>query len=155
MFLEGFNEVASMRLLTENERLMASVILIFIVYFGLDSLLSLIVGDESLVRGRLTLSFVTAMASGIVFYVYTKRSAPVSEPDKSMMILKKALTDDEIAIIDMVKDTPGVTQDSLRFRTDFSKSKVSALILNLEKKGIVQREKTGKTYKIFLSEFLK
>jgi uncharacterized membrane protein len=72
-----------------------------------------------------------------------------------MMILKKALTDDEIAIIDMVKDTPGVTQDSLRFRTDFSKSKVSALILNLEKKGIVQREKTGKTYKIFLSEFLK
>jgi hypothetical protein len=81
MFLEGFNEVASMRLLTENERLMASVILIFIVYFGLDSLLSLIVGDESLVRGRLTLSFVTAMASGIVFYVYTKRSAPVSEHD--------------------------------------------------------------------------
>ena len=142
-----------MRLLTENERLMASVIMIFIVYFGLDSLLSLIVGDESLVRGRLTLSFVTAMASGIVFYVYTRRSAPVSEPDKSMMILKKALTNDEITIIGMVKDTPGVTQDSLRFRTDFSKSKVSALILNLEKKGIVQREKTGKTYKIYLSEF--
>ncbi|MBU7017710.1 MAG: hypothetical protein HXS44_09385 [Theionarchaea archaeon] len=141
-----------MRLLTENERLMASVILVFIMYFGLDSLFSLVIRDESLVRGRLTLSFVTAMASGIVFYVYSRRSISVAEPDKSIMILKKALTDDEIAIIDMVKDTPGVTQDSLRFRTDFSKSKVSALILNLEKKGIVQREKTGKTYKIFLSK---
>lgn len=147
-----------MKLLTENERLMASVILVFIMYFGLDSLLSLIIKDESLVRGRLTLAFITAMASGIVFYVYSRRSAPAAEPDKSvkdrsMIILKKALTDDEVAIVDMVKDTPGVTQDSLRFRTDFSKSKVSALILNLEKKGIVQREKTGKTYKIYLSEF--
>ena len=147
-----------MKLLTENERLMASVILVFIMYFGLDSLLSLIIKDESLVRGRLTLAFITAMASGIVFYVYSRRSAPAAEPDKSvkdrsMIILKKALTDDEVAIVDMVRDTPGVTQDSLRFRTDFSKSKVSALILNLEKKGIVQREKTGKTYKIYLSEF--
>ncbi len=147
-----------MKLLTENERLMASVILVFIMYFGLDSLLSLVIEDESLVRGRLTLSFITAMASGIVFYVYSRRSAPAAEPDKSMkdksmIILKKALTDDEVAIVDMVKDTPGVTQDSLRFRTDFSKSKVSAIILNLEKKGIVQREKTGKTYKIYLSEF--
>lgn len=149
-----------MKLLTENERLMASVILIFIVYFGLDSFLSLIIGDEpaSLVRGRLTFSFVAGMASGIVFYLYSKRSDTAPEAqnlDKSIEILKRALTDDEMLIVGIVKDTPGVTQDSLRFRTDFSKSKVSALILNLEKKGIVQREKSGKTYKIFLSEFPK
>ena len=148
-----------MKLLTENERLMASVILIFIVYFGLDSLLSLVLSDEStsLVRGRLTFSFVAGMASGILFYLYSKRSsAPTDKQDmdRNIQILKHALNDDEMRIIDMVKDTPGLTQDSLRFRTDFSKSKVSALILNLEKKGIVQREKSGKTYKIFLSEFL-
>lgn len=147
-----------MRLLTENERLMASVILIFIVYFGLDSLLFLITGDESasFVRGRLTFSFVAGMASGILFYVYSKRSgtAAPGQQDK-VVILKRALNDDEMLIIDMVKDTPGLTQDSLRFRTEFSKSKVSAMILNLEKKGIIQREKSGKTYKIFLSEWLK
>ena len=148
-----------MKLLTENERLMASVILIFIVYFGLDSLLSLVLNDEStsLVRGRLTFSFVAGMASGILFYLYSKRSGAPSDKqdtDRNIRILKRALNDDEMRIIDMVKDTPGLTQDSLRFRTDFSKSKVSALILNLEKKGIVQREKSGKTYKIFLSEFL-
>ena len=148
-----------MRLLTENERLMASVILIFIVYFGLDSLLSLVIGDStSLLRGRLTFSFVVGMAAGILFYLYSKRSTPAPDGEplaRSMMILKKALTDDEMLLIDIVTDTPGVTQDSLRFRTEFSKSKVSALIVNLEKKGIIQREKTGKTYKIFLSEFLK
>lgn len=145
-----------MKLLTENERLMASVILIFIVYFGLDSLLSLVIGDQSFIRERLTFSFVVGMASGIVFYLYSRKAGTESGgTDKSMALLRRALSDDEMLIIDMVKDTPGVTQDSLRFRTDFSKSKVSALILNLEKKGIIQREKSGKTYKIFLSELLK
>jgi uncharacterized membrane protein len=138
---------------------MASVILIFIVYFGLDSLLSLVIGDAtSLLRGRLTFSFVVGMAAGILFYLYSRRSAPAPDGEplaRSMMILKKALTDDEMLLISIVTDTPGVTQDSLRFRTEFSKSKVSALIVNLEKKGIIQREKTGKTYKIFLSESLK
>ncbi|MGD2249047.1 MAG: MarR family transcriptional regulator [Candidatus Methanofastidiosia archaeon] len=141
--------------LTENERLMASVILIFIVYFGLDSFLSLVLSDQSefFVRERLTFSFVVGMASGILFYWYSKTTQP-SDLDK-MGILKRTLTDDEMLILSIVRDTPGVTQDSLKFRTEFSKSKVSALSLNLEKKGIIQREKSGRTYKIFLSEWLK
>lgn len=144
-----------MKLLTENERVMASVILIFIVYFGLDSLLSLVLGDQVLVRARLTFSFVAGMASGIVFYLYSKRARTESgDIKKSMKILNLALTKDEMLIIDMVKNAPGVTQDSIRFRTAFSKSKVSALVLHLERKGIIQREKSGKTYKIFLSELL-
>lgn len=151
-----------MKTLTDTERLMASVILIFIVYFGLDSLLSLISGEESapLVRQRLTLSFVAGMTSGIVFYLSSRRKPGEIEGsrdlnlDKSIAVLKRALTDDEMSIITMVKDTPGLTQDSLRFRTDFSKSKVSALLLNLEKKGIIQREKSGKTYKVYLSKWL-
>jgi uncharacterized membrane protein len=142
--------------LTENERLMASVILIFIVYFGLDSFLSLVLNDQaaSFVRERLTFSFVAGMVSGILFYWYSKKTTQSSELDK-MGILKRTLTDDEMLILTIVRDTPGVTQDSLKFRTEFSKSKVSALSLNLEKKGIIQREKSGRTYKIFLSEWLK
>jgi uncharacterized membrane protein len=93
------------------------------------------------------------MASGILFYWYSKTTQP-SDLDK-MGILKRTLTDDEMLILSIVRDTPGVTQDSLKFRTEFSKSKVSALSLNLEKKGIIQREKSGRTYKIFLSEWLK
>jgi uncharacterized membrane protein len=152
-----------MKPLTENERLMASVLLVFIVYFGLDSLMFLVAGDESpsVVRYRLGFSFVAGMASGILFYIYSKRSAPgktqkdESGLEKSMNILERALAEDEMLIIDMVRDTGELTQDSIRFRTGFSKSKVSALILNLERKGLIQRERLGKTYKIFLSDWLK
>lgn len=140
--------------LTESERLMASVILVFIVYFGLDSLLFLVTGDESasVVRYRLTFSFVVGMAAGILFYVYGHRPSPA---EKSFSILEKTLSDDEMLMVTLVRDAPGLTQDSLRFRTDFSKSKVSALLLNLEKKGVIQREKSGKTYKVHLGEWVK
>jgi uncharacterized membrane protein len=151
--------------LTENERLMASVILIFITYFGLDSLLFLFTGDESgtVVRNRLGLSFVVGMASGIGFYLATRKtptpetpSSPSPNIHRSMTILERALSEDEMLLIEMVRDAEkGLTQDSIKFRTGFSKSKVSALILNLEKKGLIQREKLGKTYNIFLSELLK
>jgi uncharacterized membrane protein len=144
---------------------MASVLLIFIVYFGLDSLVFLFTGDESasIVRYRLAFSFVVGMSSGIAFYLYSKRSAPmeISEKtdgdglDKSISILERALSEDEMTIIDMVRGTGELTQDSIRFRSGFSKSKVSALVLNLEKKGILQRERLGRTYKIFLSDWLK
>ena len=64
------------------------------------------------------------------------------------------LSDSEID--NMVRDAEaGRTQDSIKFRTGFSKSKVSALILNLEKKGLIQRERLGKTFNIFLSKLLK
>ncbi|MBU6998632.1 MAG: hypothetical protein HXS41_15005 [Theionarchaea archaeon] len=147
-----------MKLLTENERVMASIILIFIVYFGLDSLLSLIVEDESLIRQRLTFSFIVGIASGLVFYFISSRwghTPGTGTIDRSMNVLERALGDDEMMIISLVKDSVGITQDSVRFRTGFSKSKVSALILELEKKGIIQRERSGKTYKLFLGEWLK
>lgn len=154
-----------MKDLTENERLMASVILIFIVYFGMDSLLFLFTGDESgtVVRNRLSFSFVAGMGSGIGFYLLTKKAVPVETAaapstgmDRSMTILERALSEDEMLIIEMVREAEkGLTQDSIKFRTGYSKSKVSALILNLEKKGLIQRERLGKTYNIFLSELLR
>ncbi|MBU7015585.1 MAG: hypothetical protein HXS52_14565 [Theionarchaea archaeon] len=147
-----------MKLLTENERVMASIILIFIVYFGLDSLLSLIVEDESFVRQRLTFSFVVGTVSGLVFYFISSRWGHASGTgtiDRSMNVLGRALGDDEMMIVSLIRDSVGITQDSVRFRTGFSKSKVSALVLELEKKGIIQRERSGKTYKLFLGEWLK
>jgi uncharacterized membrane protein len=150
--------VMTVKALTENERVMAFVILIFIVYFGLDSLLSLMMKDESLLRQRLTSSFVAGVTAGLVFYFLSSRwghKPRTGDIDRSMNVLGRTLSDDEMMILSLVKDSSGITQDSVKFRTDFSKSKVSALVLGLEKKGIIQREKTGKTYKLFLGEWLK
>ena len=41
---------------------------------------------------------------------------------------------------------------SLRFRLNWSKAKISTILTNLDKKGIVQRQRTGKTYNIYLQK---
>jgi uncharacterized membrane protein len=146
---------------TENERLLATVLLIFIIYFGLDSVISLFfLGEDAVfIHYRLTLSFVIGMASGILFYLWAKpptvEAKVESKMEKSLSILERALNGDEILLLEIIKSTEGVTQDSLRFRTGFSKSKVSALLLNLERKGIISRERLGKTYKVSIGDWLK
>ncbi len=46
-----------------------------------------------------------------------------------------------------------ITQDSLRFRLDWSKAKVSTILTNLDRKGLIVRERSGKTYKVYLSSY--
>ena len=148
---------------TENERVLATFLLVFIVYFGLDSLASLVFTEESLsfLRYRLTLSFIIGIIAGSLFYMWAKREdeeEPGRKPkalDKSYAILERALSEDEALLLEIIRENEGITQDSLRFRTGFSKSKVSALLLNLEKKGIITRERLGRTYKVFISDWIK
>lgn len=153
---------------TENERILATALFILIIYFALDSILSLFIGDENptVLRYKLNLSFIASITFGGMFFYWARESygepeTPVDKADerpqihKSLSILERALNDDEIVLIDIIRENEGVTQDSLRFRTGYSKSKVSALILNLEKKGIIDRQKLGRTYKIFFSDWLK
>jgi uncharacterized membrane protein len=148
---------------TENERVLATFLLVFIVYFGLDSLASLVFTEESLsfLRYRLTLSFIIGIIAGALFYLWAKpeeEEKPVEKPkvlDKSYAILERALSEDEALLLEIIRENEGITQDSLRFRTGFSKSKVSALLLNLEKKGIITRERLGRTYKVFIADWIK
>jgi uncharacterized membrane protein len=148
---------------TENERVLATFLLVFIVYFGLDSLASLVFTEESLsfLRYRLTLSFIIGIIAGALFYLWAKpeeEEKPEEKPkvlDKSYAILERALSEDEALLLEIIRENEGITQDSLRFRTGFSKSKVSALLLNLEKKGIITRERLGRTYKVFIADWIK
>ncbi len=145
---------------TENERLLSSVILVFITYFGLNSLIFAILGEDSAsVPYLITLSFLGGMTLGVSFFLWTRSSAAMTESDSTKMrnieVLKKALSDDEALLIDIISGSEGVTQDSIRFKTGFSKSKVSAILSDLEKKDILSRERLGRTYKIFISDWLK
>jgi uncharacterized membrane protein len=145
---------------TENERLLSSVILVFITYFGLNSLIFAVLGDDSAsVPYLITLSFLIGMTLGVSFFLWTRSSAAMTESDSAMIrnieVMKKALSDNEALFIDLISGSEGVTQDSIRFKTGFSKSKVSAIISDLEKKDILSRERLGRTYKIFISDWLK
>jgi uncharacterized membrane protein len=67
-------------------------------------------------------------------------------------IIKRALSDDEKAVLDEIRRAGEITQDSLRFRLEWSKAKLSRILTNLDKMNIIQRERVGKTYNVFLTE---
>ena len=72
--------------------------------------------------------------------------------EKEYSIIRKALSDDEKKILDEVKKAGEITQDSLRFRLDWSKAKISTILTNLDKRELIQRERIGKTYKVYLQK---
>ncbi len=56
---------------------------------------------------------------------------------------------DERRIIDPILASPGLTQVDVRDRSDFSKSKVSQTVTDLEDRGLIRRERDGRTYRIY------
>lgn len=75
-------------------------------------------------------------------------------PPRPTPQLLSVLPADERRIIEPVIESPGVTQIELRDRADFSKSKVSQTVTDLEKRGLLYRERQGRTYRIYPSDDL-
>lgn len=76
---------------------------------------------------------------------------PESQPQARVLDL---LPDDERRILEPVISSPGITQIELRDRSDFSKSKVSQTVSALEKRGLLYRERQGRTYRVYPSDDL-
>lgn len=90
----------------------------------------------------------------LVFLLLRTTPSPppqVREIDE-LKIIRKVLSEDEKAIIDEIRRAGKITQDSLRFRLGWSKAKVSRILTNLDKMNLIQRERIGKTYNVFLTE---
>jgi len=66
----------------------------------------------------------------------------------------KVLPEDERRILEPVVSSPGVTQIALRDRAGFSKSKVSQTVSDLEARGLLYRERQGRTYRVYPSDDL-
>lgn len=65
------------------------------------------------------------------------------------------LPDDERRVVEPILESPGLTQVELRARSDFSKAKVSQTVSELEDRGLIYREKEGRTYRVYPGELLK
>ena len=65
------------------------------------------------------------------------------------------LPEDEQRVLKPVLESPGLTQVELRGRSDFSKAKVSQAVSELEDRGLIYREKQGRTYRVYPGELLK
>ncbi len=70
-------------------------------------------------------------------------------------VAEKLLEEDEKKVLRIITENEGITQDSLHFRTGFSTSKVSMIVKKLEEKDLIYRERFGKTYRLYLSDWLK
>lgn len=67
----------------------------------------------------------------------------------------EVLPEDERRILEPVLESPGITQVALRDRSEFSKSKVSQTVSALEKRGILYRERQGRTYRVYPDDSLR
>lgn len=72
--------------------------------------------------------------------------------EESFEIMLKALTMEEQQLMHIIKEQEGITQSTLRFKTDFSKTKLSFVLADLEKKGLIKKELSGKTNKLYIKE---
>jgi len=95
------------------------------------------------------ISLVFAIGLGFLTSLYLFRT---KSGDKEYGILRKVLSEDEKRILDEIKKAGEITQDSLRFRLDWSKAKVSTILTNLDKRNLIQRKRTGKTYNVYLQK---
>ncbi len=95
-------------------------------------------------------AFSLALIVGVLVSVMLK-AEPVTRKIDELEIIKKALSEDEKAILDEIRRAGEITQDSLRFRLGWSKAKLSRILTNLDKMNLVQRERMGKTYNVFLT----
>jgi len=70
--------------------------------------------------------------------------------DEKFSLISKALDPYEKKVINAVKEQDGITQNTLRLRTDMSKAKLSYVLQELEKRNLVKRVQKGKTLEVWL-----
>ena len=107
--------------------------------------------QNSIVINLVSLSI--ALLAGVLLSLWLKTEKPETPLAKTdeLEIIKRVLSDDEKAVLDEVRRAGEITQDSLRFRLDWSKAKLSRILTNMDKMNIIQRERVGKTYNVFLT----
>ncbi len=60
------------------------------------------------------------------------------------------LSEEEQTVMKTIKEQDGITQSTLRIRTDLSKTKLSFVLSDLEKKNLIKKVLKGKTNQVFL-----
>lgn len=74
--------------------------------------------------------------------------------EEKFKILLTGLDEDEKKAIMAIKEQDGISQSTLKYRSDLSKTKLSVVLSQLEKKGLIAKVKKGKINNIFLKKAL-
>lgn len=71
--------------------------------------------------------------------------------EDKLKIINMMLTPNEKTVFGAILEQDGITQQTLRIRTSLSKSTVSEILSEFEKKNIIKRVNKGKTYSVHLT----
>jgi len=74
------------------------------------------------------------------------------ESENKFSLLLRPMDENEKKVLTAIKEQEGITQSTLKYRTNLSKAKVSQILTDFEKKNLVARKAKGKTYEVFLTE---
>lgn len=98
------------------------------------------------------IAILLAIVMGIATWLLIKGTSFKKEQGEKneLEIMKRVLSPDEKKMLEEIQSAGEITQDSLRFRLNWSKAKVSAILLQLDRMNLVQRERQGKTYNVFI-----
>ncbi len=101
-------------------------------------------GNEDYIYAAIILAIL--VASAYLFRRFKRR-----QTNDKIEILKE----DERAIMRLIIEEDGIDQREIQRETDFSKTKVSKILSELEKRGVIRKEQVGRRNKIFLTEKLR
>ncbi len=112
--------------------------------------------------GIILISGIVALGIYLIFFEKSQKEIistlekqkQIQREEEKFNILLKGLNEDEQKVIRAVKEQDGITQQTLRLRTDLHKSKLSITLGGLEKKGLIARKEKGKTKQVFLKMVL-
>lgn len=150
--------------------------LIFLVKLRQDSLITQVINERGscyledgtclhadrdlifYIIGWVVSAAVLALGIYLIFFEKSQRAIistldnqkKIQTEEEKFNILLKGLTQDEQKVIKAIKEQDGITQQTLRLRTDLHKSKLSIILDGLEKKGLIARKEKGKTKQVFL-----
>lgn len=79
-----------------------------------------------------------------------RQDVSLKSREERFSLILLGLNEGERKVLGAVKNLDGITQHTLGIRTDMHKSRLSIIVGTLEEKGLIKKEKKGKTNKLFL-----
>ncbi len=103
-------------------------------------------------------SFILSLGFYLLFFNKTEKKiierlekdGAQNKEDEKFKFALKMLDPFEAKVLKKVKEQDGITQSTLRLRLDISKAKLSYVLQDLEKRGLVKRIRKGKILEVYL-----
>ena len=111
---------------------------------------------ESLFPIQVVLGISSAAVLAVIGLVLIIQEKKIREKEKvekkksQLEVISTILTTDEKKIVELLKEHPGIPQNTLRLKVDFSKAKLSVLLKEMEGRKLIKKDPEGKTFRVYL-----